>query len=160
MKLTLVWFSLALASLSVAKVAPPFQADLMGGGKVEMKQRLKPGRVLLLSFWASWCTPCIEELNQVTKHMKEDAKLPVDLLTVNVDTSETTTDVKPTLKLYRFDFPVILDPKHEIFGRYQDQKTLPFSVLIGPSGNIEATFSGYHEEMFKKIREIASGKST
>jgi len=151
---------LLFSSLAVAKVAPPFSAELMTGGKVALKERLKPNRVLLLSFWASWCTPCIEELNQVTKHMKQDPSLPVDLLTVNVDTSETTTDVKPTLKLYKFDFPVILDPKHDIFGRYQDSKTLPYSVLIGPSGEIEATFSGYHEEMFQKIREIADGKKT
>src|SRR5262249_18836109 len=94
-----------------AKLAPSFSADLMGGNKVSLKESLKPGRLLLVSFWATWCTPCIEELRTVSEKLKADPNLPLDILTINVDTSETSSDVKPTLKLYSFKFPVILDPK-------------------------------------------------
>ena len=151
---------MVLSQVAPAKVAPPFQGQTIQGAKVSLKESLKPNRVLLLTFWASWCSPCLEELNHVTTRLRNEPSTPMDLLTVNVDTSETASDVKPTLKLHKFEMPVILDPKHEIFGKYHQGKTLPYSVLIGPDGQIEETFNGYHEEMFTKIKQVIAAKAT
>lgn len=147
-----------VGGLSFGAVAPQFQGELMSGGKVSLKASLKKDRALLVCFWASWCTPCIAELRSVLAKMKEDPNLPLDLLTVNVDTSETSTDVKPTMKLYSLDMAVVLDPKHEIFSKYQEQKQLPYSVLIKSNGEIAKTFTGYHEEMFQVVREAVAPK--
>lgn len=149
-----------LSVVTLAKVAPPFQAKTIQGENISLKTALKPNRVLLLTFWASWCSPCLEELNHVTTRMKNEPSTPLDLLTINVDTSETALDVKPTIKLHKFEMPVVLDPKHEIFAKYHQGKTLPFSVLIGPDGQIAETFNGYHEEMFTKIKQVISEKKS
>jgi len=160
MKMNFLVFALTLSSLAFAKAAPTFQKDLLEGGKVSLSDKLKPGRVLLLSFWATWCTPCISELDEIRKYMEKDPNFPMDLLTVNVDKPETLADVRPTAKLYKFKFPIVQDPNHEIFNRYQDSPSLPFSVLIDSDGQIRETFSGFHPEMFQKIREIANAKKT
>lgn len=152
----ILFFLLTVTSLSFSAVAPQFQGELLGGGKTSLKQSLKPNRALLVCFWASWCVPCMEELKTVLAKMKEDPNIPLDLLTINVDTQETSTDVKPTLKLYKFEMPVILDPKHEIFAKYQESKLLPFSVLVKPNGEIAKSFSGYDEAMFQKVKEIVA----
>lgn len=89
----------------------------------------------------------------VTEKLKADPKFPVRVLTVNVDTPETASDVRSTMRLYKFQMPVITDSKHEIFSKFQDSKTLPFSVLIKPNGQIVETFNGFHEEMFAKVQE-------
>ena len=109
---------------------------------------------LILSFWATWCSPCMVELKSIMEKLQAGPPLSFDVLTVNVDPSETMSDVKPTLKLYKLDLPVILDPKHEIFSKYQDSKTLPFSVLISSKGEIVATFSGFSEDMFIRARKM------
>ncbi len=151
--------SLMLVSqLALATTAPPFQGDTVDGNKVSLKSSLKPGRVLLVSFWATWCGPCIEELKHVSDYLKKDPTLLLDVLAVNTDTSETLTDVKPTVKLYKIEFPVVLDTRQEILSKYNTSKTIPFSVLVGAAGNIEATFSGFHEEMFDKIKSIVAKK--
>ena len=154
MKLVL-FLIFSLCSFSFAKIAPGFQGELLSGGRVSLNEELAKdnSKALLLCFWASWCAPCMQELKQVTEKLKNDPSLPLRVLTVNVDTAETASDVKPTLKLYQFKVPVIADQKHEIFSKYQDAKTLPFSVLIKPNGEIAETFSGFHEEMFAKVRE-------
>lgn len=151
----LIFISLIFSTLSFAKVAPNFQGELLGGGRVSLNEELRKdnSKGLLLCFWATWCAPCMQELKTVTEKLKSDPTLPLRVLTVNVDTSETSSDVKPTLKLHQFKVPVITDPKHEIFSKYQDAKTLPFSVLIKPNGEIAETFNGFHEEMFAKARE-------
>ena len=150
-----ILFALLLCcGLSQAKIAPSFQGELLGGGRVSLKEELtkESGKALLLCFWASWCTPCMQELKTVTEKIKTDPSLPLRVLTVNVDTAETSSDVKPTLKLYQFDIRVVLDPKHEIFSKYQDANSLPFSVLIKPSGEIIRSSNGYQEDMASIVK--------
>jgi peroxiredoxin len=145
---------LVISNLSWGKLAPSFQGELLGGGRISLAEELAKdkSKALLLCFWASWCAPCMQELKQVTEKLKNDPSLPVRVLTVNVDTAETASDVKPTLKLYQFKVPVIFDQKHEIFSKYQDSNSLPFSVLIKPNGEIAETFNGFHDGMFSKVR--------
>lgn len=81
------------------------------------------------------------------------------MLAINVDTSETASDVGPTLKLYGFDFPVVMDQKHTIFSKYQGAKSLPFSALISPEGEISKTFSGFDEQMFEEVKKHLSPKT-
>jgi len=141
------------ACISMAKTAPSFQGELLGGKRTSLQQALKPGRALMLCFWATWCAPCLQELKELQGRIKKEPSLALDLLAINVDTSETSSDVGPTLKLQGLDFPVVLDPKHEIFSKYQSAKSLPFSALISSSGEIVKTFSGYDEHMFEEIKK-------
>lgn len=141
------------SGLALGRTAPPFRAEMLNGKRVSLEQSLKPGRSLMVCFWASWCVPCLQELKEVTARLKEEPHLPLDLLTINVDTSETASDIGPTLKLYGFDFPVALDPKHEIFTKYQASKNLPFSTLINEKGEMVKTFSGFDEKMFDEVKK-------
>lgn len=143
---------LLFSSVALARIAPSFRAETMDGRSISLRNELKADRVLLLSFWASWCTNCLDELKVVTTNLKTDNHLPLDLLTINVDDGETASEVKPTLRCNDFKFPVVLDPKREIFGKFRSDFSLPFSVLIGPSGEILETFNGYSEDMFSKVK--------
>lgn len=155
MRLATVFALFTFSILSMGKIAPNFQGDLIAGGRISLAEELAKDskKGILLCFWATWCSPCMQELKMVTEKLKTDPTLPIRVLTVNVDTPETSSDVKPTMKLYQFKVPVISDHKHDIFSKYQDSKTLPFSVLIKPNGEIGETFNGFHEEMFAKIKE-------
>lgn len=152
------WFILLISFSAFAKPARFFQGDLLGGGQLALRESLKPNRRVLVCFWASWCAPCLEELKMVKEKLKEDPSLPVDVITVNVDKSDTASDVKPTVKNYGIQFPVILDPMQNIFAKFQNGDTLPFSVLIGPSGDIETIFNGLHEDMFATVKQILASK--
>jgi cytochrome c biogenesis protein CcmG, thiol:disulfide interchange protein DsbE len=162
MKKTVLLMIMIACQLSFAKIAPSFQGELLGGGKTSLAKQLaetkRSNHALILSFWATWCSPCIAELKSITDKIQTDKTLGLDVLTINVDTSETSSDVKPTVKLYKLDLPIILDPQHEIFSKYQDSKTLPFSVLISSKGEIVTTFSGYNEEMFTAVRKLTEAK--
>ncbi len=134
------------------QVAPSFHGDIMGGSATSLRDQLKPHRALLLCFWASWCIPCMEEMRLVSEKIKADASLPLDILSINVDTSETSVDVRPAMRMNSITVPVILDPQHQIFSKYHEDKSLPFSVLIDSHGQILQSFSGYHEELFQVLR--------
>jgi len=154
----ILWTLLFLGVQLLAKPAPQFQAEMLDGSRTSLKQNVRPGRSLILCFWASWCTPCLQELKEITTRLKQEPNLPLDMLAINVDTSQTASDVGPTLKLYGFDFPVVMDPKHEIFSKYQGSKSLPFSALIDSKGEIAKTFSGFDEQMFEEVKQHLSPK--
>jgi len=143
-----------VSNVAFAKPAPQFKGELLGGGRASLAKYLKKDRALLLCFWATWCVPCLEELRTVSAKLKADPSLGLDVLAINVDTSETTADVKPFITTNGFTFPVILDPKHEIFAKYHAEKTLPYSVLVDGGGEIRTSFNGYDEHMFAKVREV------
>ena len=146
-----------LSSVALAKPAPLFKAEALGGKTISLSDTLKSDRGVLVLFWASWCTPCLEELKSVADYMKAHPEFPLDVLTVNVDTSETNSDVAPTVKLYGIKFPVLLDPNHEIFGKYQAAKQLPYSVLVSGKGQLELSFQGYQPELFTHIAAALKG---
>jgi peroxiredoxin len=156
-KIILAVFVLASVMAS-ARTAPSFRGDLLTGGSLSLREALKPNRALLVCFWASWCVPCMKELKLVKEGLAANPSLPLDVITINEDTSDTAADIKPTLKLHGLNFPVILDPKKEIFSRYQTEQALPFSVLLSPSGEILATFKGLHED--DMLNEIKSHLGT
>jgi thiol-disulfide isomerase/thioredoxin len=144
---------LLFSQLAFAKAAPHFSADILGGGKFNLTQSLKPGRAMLVSFWASWCVPCIQELTLVKEKLAKE-NLPLDVVAINVDTNETISDVKPTIRHHKITFPVLLDTKREIFAQFQQADSLPYSVLISSNGEIQKTFSGFHESMFDDVKKI------
>jgi peroxiredoxin len=122
-KIILAVFVLASVMAS-ARTAPSFRGDLLTGGSLSLREALKPNRALLVCFWASWCVPCMKELKLVKEGLAANPSLPLDVITINEDTSDTAADIKPTLKLHGLNFPVILDPKKEIFSRNRTSLTV------------------------------------
>lgn len=145
-------------AMVMAKTAPSFQGSTIMGTRINLNDALKENKAVLLSFWASWCTPCIEELAQTEQHLSRHPELPLKVITVNVDTAETASNVAPAIRLNGIVFPVILDPNHEIFAKYQAERSLPFSVIINHDGAIVKTFNGYHDTMFDEITQAITAK--
>lgn len=157
MKACLTLIALLIAAPGFARPAPAFRGTALGGRTIALQDQLKPNRGLLVCFWATWCMPCLEELKHVQEHVKAHPEFPLDVLAVNVDTSETSADVAPTVKLFKIEFPVLLDPKHEIFAKYQSEKQLPFSVLVNGQGQWEKSFQGFQPDLFAQIDTTLKG---
>ena len=134
------------ASLSVAAgdlrpwsggATPPLQlADLSGSNHKLEDYR---GKVVLLNFWATWCTPCREEMPSIERLRKLLAGRPFVVLAVNVDEPESR--VRTFLSQLPLTFPVLMDPGKQATGAWK-VRILPASFLIARDGRVRYTVTG------------------
>ena len=103
------------------------------------------GKITIISFWATWCKPCIKELrnlNDVLDDWEEDYN--VELVAVSVDDSRNSARVKPFADGQGWDFDILLDPNGE-FQRDMNVTNPPVTFLIDQNGKIVYTHTGYLE---------------
>jgi cytochrome c biogenesis protein CcmG/thiol:disulfide interchange protein DsbE len=140
--------------------APEFKLENIDGDYVSLKEELGNGPVLL-SFWATWCKPCIEEMTKYKKLYEDFKDKGLKILAISIDDERTVAKVKPFVKSKRYPFTVLLDSNSEVARKYYAQN-VPYSVLLDKTGKIVYTHLGYMKgdelKMQKKIDELVSNK--
>ncbi len=130
--ISLPFFSFAQDELSQGKTAPNFKLESLDGNNFELTQALGKGPVLL-SFWATWCKPCMEEMNELNKIYEELKGKGFTLLAISTDNEKTIAKVKPLVKSKGYNFTVLLDKNSDVARKYYAQQ-IPYSVLIDKDG--------------------------
>lgn len=111
--------------------APDFSVPLYGeeGGMFTLSENA--GRVVVLNFWATWCTPCCAEL----PHFDElAAAYPDDVRVIAVHSQLVTDDVEKYLAQYDYDIPFGLDETGEVITAFNGSTMLPQTVIIDADG--------------------------
>lgn len=115
------------------------------GENVDVSTYAKNGKITIISFWATWCKPCIKELrnlNDLLEDWEEDYN--VELVAVSVDDSRNSARVKPFADGQGWDFDILLDPNGEL-QRDMNVTNPPVTFLIDQNGNVVYTHTGYLE---------------
>lgn len=136
--------------------APEFKLENVQGDYVSLKDELGDGPILL-SFWATWCKPCIEEMTKYKELFSSLKDKGLKVLAISIDDERTVAKVKPFVRSKNYPFPVLLDTNSEVARKYYAQN-IPYSVLLDKSGNIVYTHLGYMKgdelKMKNKIEEL------
>jgi cytochrome c biogenesis protein CcmG, thiol:disulfide interchange protein DsbE len=117
----------------------------LDGKEVDIKNYVKPGKITIISFWATWCSPCKKELDNMSPLMEEwRKKYNVDLIAISIDNSQNAQKVKPLVKGKDWDFDVLLDVNGDT-KRTFNYNTIPFTVVVDKDKKIVYQHSGYVE---------------
>jgi cytochrome c biogenesis protein CcmG, thiol:disulfide interchange protein DsbE len=135
----------------------------INGKNVNTADYSKNGKITIISFWATWCTPCKKELTNINDNMLDDWKAKYDVVMVAVctDDSKNLLKVKPFVDGQSWDFDCLLDVNKDL-QRSLNALLIPFTVLLDRNGKIVYTHTGYNEGdeflLEEKIKAILAKK--
>jgi cytochrome c biogenesis protein CcmG, thiol:disulfide interchange protein DsbE len=122
----------------------------------------KSGKITVISFWATWCTPCKKELtnmNELYDDWKE--KYGLELVAVSTDNSRNVPKVKPFVDGQGWSFDCLLDINEDL-KRALNAPLIPYTLLLNQQGNIVYTHTGYIEGdefmLEEKIKTLVAKK--
>lgn len=115
------------------------------------------GNIVLLQFWATYCTPCRKEMPTMNNLIKKMQGQPFKILTVNM--AEPKQAVEKFLNEVPVDFPVLLDSDGAILSQWK-VFAAPANFILDKKGNIIFTLYGGIEwdsdEIVKNLSALTS----
>jgi peroxiredoxin len=122
----------------VAKPAPDFSLPSFEGHAIRLSD-YKGKKVVILSFWASWCGPCRTEMPLLRAFYEKNRHKDFELLTITIDENPEAAKKFATEKA--LPFPVLLDTQHQVADTYR-VKAIPSMFLISKEGTISQFHAG------------------
>jgi peroxiredoxin len=119
-------------------LAPDFTLDDVSGVPVRLSHFR--GKVVLLSFWATWCVPCRTETPWFVEFQETFKDRGLAVLGVSLD-DDGWKAVKPYIDQMKVDYPVMV-ASGDIASRYGGLTSLPVTLIIDKSGRIAVTHVG------------------
>jgi peroxiredoxin len=92
------------------------------------------GKVVILSFWASWCPACRMEMPTLEKIHKRYKDRDLAVVSVSID-AQGKKPVVPLVKKLGLTFPILLDPGQKVMDRY-GVTLIPTAFIIGRNGEM------------------------
>lgn len=112
-------------------VPPPLKLEDMAG-KVKQLSDYR-GQVVVVSFWATWCSPCVHELPSMNRLARHLAHAPFHILAVNAGDNHKT--IARFLRRRKLDFAVLQDTNKVAFADWKIY-VVPSNFIIDASGHI------------------------
>ena len=141
------------AAISPSATAPDFTLRKADGGNLRLQEQR--GQVVMVNFWATWCTPCRVEMPHLNRLYEKYRSAGFLLLGVNVD--DNTATAMNAIASWGVRFPVLLDAEKKV-SRLYDLNSMPSTILIDRDGTVRYVHRGYrdgYEAAYEKqLREL------
>jgi thiol-disulfide isomerase/thioredoxin len=145
-------------NLFAQKQLPNLNLTNLDGKSVSLKTDFaEKDKLYIFSFWATWCTPCINELEEVNDLQEEWKKsLNLEIVAVATDDSRTQKRVKPLVNGKGWTYNVLLDVNQD-FKRALSIVNIPYTIVV-KNGKIVHVQNGYvpgsENELFEKLKSL------
>lgn len=156
LSLLLLFFTISLAAQNNA--IPSVEVQDLKGNTVNTSEFTNEGNPIIISFWATWCSPCKRELNTIAEVYPDwQEETGVKLIAVSIDDARSRARVLPYVNGSAWDYEVYLDVNQD-FKRAMGVNNVPHTFLLDGKGNIvyqHNNFSpGDEYELYDKIKAI------
>ena len=154
-------FSAAVAQES--KTVPAVDIKKLNGTTFNTKNIENDGKPIIINFWATWCSPCKRELNNIAE-VYEDwvEETGVKLIAVSIDDTRNMAKVAPYVNGKGWEYDVYIDPNGD-FKRSLGVNNIPHTFLVDGKCNIVWQHNSYSEgdedELLELVEKLSNGES-
>jgi thiol-disulfide isomerase/thioredoxin len=139
------WFAallcLAVAAASPARAgtrvgeSPALSVKTLNGGNFDLAQQR--GKVVLVHFWATWCTPCITEMPALLAFYQRYRARGVEIVALSEDRTRDIDEVHHMMHHMNMDYPVAMAHQAQSNG-FGDPSALPVTFVVDGQGRVRA----------------------
>ena len=164
MKNILTALTLLFAGLSLqAQVLPSTTLKTLEGKQIDIKDAISTEGPTVISFWATWCKPCIKELTAFADYAIDlEDEFGAKVLAVSIDDTRNSARVAPLVQGQGWDYTVLLDENQDL-KRNLGIVNVPFTLVLNSAGEVVWKHSGYspgdEETLAEVVEEVAAGKT-
>ncbi|MBR2378571.1 MAG: TlpA family protein disulfide reductase, partial [Bacteroidaceae bacterium] len=137
---------------------PSVQLKDIDGKRVDTAKLNNDGKPYIISFFATWCKPCLRELDAVNEVYADwQDETGVKLIAVSIDKAQDESKVKPLVNSKGYEYQVLLDPNGD-FKRAMGVNMVPTVFIIDGKNNIVETRTQYtdgsEEHLIEAVRAL------
>ena len=127
-------------------MAPDFLLPTLTGVKLRLSDHR--GKVVLLDFWATWCTPCLEEIPRFVEMQNKYGDQGLQVIGVSID--DEPEPVREFYRQFKMNYPVVMGDA-KTAERYGGILGLPIAFVIDRDGRTYAKHIGVTDiSIFRK----------
>ncbi len=146
MKKTLLLLALtSLTAIAFAqnKTLPSVTVKTLEGQSLNVQELGKTGHITVISFWATWCSPCKKEMDAVKDYYDEwKEKYGVEFVAVSIDDARSAAKIPAMVQEKGWPYRILLDANQD-FKNAANIVTVPHTFLLDEKGSIVFEHSGY-----------------
>ncbi len=137
---------------------PSINLKTLQGQSIAIDEVTNKEGITIISLWATWCVPCLKELDAISDIYDEwQEETKVKLVAVSIDDSRTTKRVKSMINGKGWDYTILLDTNSDL-KRALNASSIPLTILV-KDNKIVYEHSGYSPgaelELYEKIKELS-----
>jgi len=143
------------------RTIPSVTVQDVNGHKINTKDLNNNGKPIIISFWATWCKPCISELTTISEVYSDWQKeTGVKMIAVSIDDARSSAKVLPMVNAKAWEYEVLLDQNGD-FKRALNVNAVPHTFLINGKGEIVWQHTSFIEgnelELIELVRKLEAG---
>jgi thiol-disulfide isomerase/thioredoxin len=155
------FYTISFSQNKITKI-PAVDVKTIDGKTFSTANIANDGKPIIISFWATWCKPCVKELSTIAEVYEDWQKeTGVKLIAVSIDDSRTSGSVKPTINGKNWNYEVLLDANSD-FKRAMNVNAVPHTFLINGKGEIVWQHTSFTDggeiELLKLVKQVAAGE--
>ena len=141
---------------------PAVELKSLNGKTVNSSTFSNDGKPMIISFWATWCSPCKKELNTVAEVYNDWQKeTGVKLIAISIDDSKSSANVAPYVNSKGWEYDSYLDVNSD-FKRAMNVNMPPHTFIVDGAGNIVWQHIGFKEgdeaQYIAVVRKLIKGE--
>ena len=148
------FFSSACAQFPIGEKTPGFVTSTLDGKRIALKDywEQQGKTVLVLSFFATWCQPCKEDLRYLQKVQEQNTDKGLQVLAILTQDSSKEAEVKDFMRKLGVSLAVLTD-EYGIIGKRYAVTALPCNFVVDKDGTLRAKYFGYGEDVKRRFEK-------